>query len=60
MFQTLNIDILIDQEYYGYEKKYRPVLSSIYGHNTVIVNDSSYIINDNNKKLYSKLTSHTK
>ncbi len=60
VFQTFNIDILIDQGYYGYEKVYRPKLSSIYGHNTLIVNDSSYIIKDNNNKQYSKLTSYTK
>jgi hypothetical protein len=58
VFQTLNLDILIDLGYYGYDKVYRPKLTSIYGHNTVVVNDSSYLIKDN--KQYSKLTSYTK
>ncbi len=58
IFQTLGVDILTDQGYYGYEKEHRPYLSSIYAHNTTVLNDSTYTLGKKNQ--YSKLTGYTK
>ena len=56
VFQAFGIDIFTDQGYYGYEKEFRPLLTSVFGHNTVVVNYEDYILNRENQ--YSKLDSY--
>lgn len=56
IFQTLGIDILTDQGYYGYEKEHRPFLSSVFAHNSIAVNDSDYVLGKDGQ--YSKLTGY--
>ncbi len=58
VFQTLGTDILTDQGYYGYEDKYRPFLTSVFGHNTIAINDTNYT--NGKKGQYSKLTGYWK
>lgn len=58
VFQTLGVDIFTDQGYYGYENKYRPKLMSVFGHNTLAINNKDYTLG--RKDQYSKLTSYTK
>ncbi len=58
IFQTLGTDILTDQGYYGYEDKYRPFLTSVFGHNTIAINDTNYT--NGKKGQYSKLTGYWK
>jgi len=42
VFQTFGTDIFTDQGYYGYDKKYRPQLTSVFAHNTVAINNEDY------------------
>jgi len=56
IFQTLGIDILTDQGYYGYEKEHRPFLSSVFAHNSIAINDSDYVLGRDGQ--YSKLTGY--
>ena len=58
IFQTLGIDILTDQGYYGYEKEHRPYLSSVFAHNSIAINNSDYVLGKEGQ--YSKLTGYTK
>ncbi len=56
IFQTLGIDILTDQGYYGYEDKHRPFLMSVFAHNSIAINDSDYVLGKEGQ--YSKLTGY--
>lgn len=58
VFQSLGIDILTDQGYYGYEKVHRPYLTSIFAHNTVILNQKDYKLGEKGQQ--SKITSYSK
>ena len=58
IFQTLGIDILTDQGYYGYEKEHRPFLSSVFAHNSIAINNRDYVLGKEGQ--YSKLTGYTK
>lgn len=58
IFQTFGTDIFTDQGYYGYEEEYRPLLISVYGHNTVAVDNKDYTLG--RKGQYSKLTNYVK
>ncbi|PHR13746.1 MAG: hypothetical protein COA40_04175 [Aequorivita sp.] len=58
IFQTLGIDILTDQGYYGYEDKHRPFLMSVFAHNSIAINDSDYVLGKEGQ--YSKLTGYWK
>ncbi len=58
IFQTLGVDILTDQGYYGYEKEYRPFLMSVFAHNTIAINNKDYWAGK--KEQYSKLTGYSK
>ncbi len=54
VFQTLGIDILTDQGYYGYENTHRPFLTSVFAHNSIAINDEDYKVGKSGQ--YSKLT----
>ncbi|SRX52627.1 heparinase II/III family protein [Aequorivita sp. CIP111184] len=56
IFQTLGVDILTDQGYYGYEDKYRPFLTSVFAHNSIAINDADYKLGKEGQ--YSKLTGY--
>lgn len=56
IFQTLGVDILTDQGYYGYEDKYRPFLMSVFAHNSIAINDKDYVLGKEGQ--YSKLTGY--
>lgn len=56
IFQTLGVDILTDQGYYGYEDTHRPFLMSVFAHNSIAINDSDYILGKEGQ--YSKLTGY--
>tara|TARA_R110002050_G_scaffold263499_4_gene404060 strand:- start:1625 stop:2779 length:1155 start_codon:yes stop_codon:yes gene_type:complete len=58
VFQTFGTDIFTDQGYYGYDKKYRPQLTSVFAHNTVAINNEDYTIGKKNQ--YSKINSYTR
>lgn len=44
VYHTLGTDILTDQGYFGYDKTYRPLLTSVFGHNGIAINDENYKI----------------
>ncbi|MDC8002349.1 heparinase II/III family protein [Aequorivita todarodis] len=56
IFQTLGVDILTDQGYYGYEDTHRPFLMSVFAHNSIAINDSDYVLGKEGQ--YSKLTEY--
>lgn len=56
IFQTLGIDVFTDQGYYGYEKKYKPILSSVFSHNTVVLNEKDYKLGKEGQ--YSKIVGY--
>lgn len=58
IFQTFGTDIFTDQGYYGYEAEYRPKLTSVFGHNTVAVNNEDYSIGRSDQ--YSRISSYLK
>ncbi|WP_169718962.1 heparinase II/III domain-containing protein [Aequorivita capsosiphonis] len=58
VFQTLGMDILTDQGYYGYEKEHRPFLMSVFAHNSIAINNEDYW--PGKKGQYSKLTGYSK
>ncbi|WGF93439.1 heparinase II/III domain-containing protein [Aequorivita marisscotiae] len=58
IFQTLGVDILTDQGYFGYEKEHRQFLISVFAHNSIAVNNEDYW--PGKKGQYSKLTGYSK
>jgi hypothetical protein len=44
IYYTLGTNILTDQGYFGYDKVYRPFLTSTFAHNGIAINDSNYEI----------------
>jgi len=58
IFQSLGIDIFTDQGYYGYDKEYRPMLTSSFAHNTFVVNNQEYQLDP--KKGKSRIIAYRK
>ncbi|MCL5247328.1 heparinase II/III-family protein [Cellulophaga sp. 20_2_10] len=57
VYHTLGTDVFTDQGYYGYDKINRPLLMSVFAHNTIVVNNKDYTLG--RKGQYSKLNSYT-